>query len=297
MTTKGMEHFSEREGNRIFLWEKYREDRERTEKVILLIHGATFAGKATFDVQVPGKPGYSLMDHLVEEGYDAWALDIEGYGRSAKPETHNSETAIAVEDTKAAVHYILQHRGTGKLDLLGFSWGTQIAGLFAARHPELVRRLILYAPISEESPWMEAQRPYLETYRRNRTRQNSVEGAKGRIARVDPPGITEEEVLEAFAQEAVKSDPYSPNGVMVDLLSRMPLLDYTKLTIPTLIVHGEHDDVSRQDDLLLRFREIPCPDKQYVVLPNLGHWAVIQKNRRLLFHTITAFLKMPRQEI
>lgn len=100
------------------------------------------------------------MDHLAEEGYDVWALDIEGYGRSDKPETHNLDTQVAVEDTRIAVRSITQHRGARNLNLLGFSWGTQIAGLLTTRSPELVRRLILYAPISEAIPWMQTQRPH-----------------------------------------------------------------------------------------------------------------------------------------
>jgi pimeloyl-ACP methyl ester carboxylesterase len=48
------------------------------------------------------------------------------------------------------VAYITKLRGVSKIDLLGWSAGTQRAGLYVMQHPERVARLILYAPTKEE---------------------------------------------------------------------------------------------------------------------------------------------------
>lgn len=77
------------------------------------------------------------------------------------------------------------------------------------------------------------------------------------------------------------------------ILTRMPLVDYGKLSVPTLIVHGEFDDVARQEDLALRFREIPSNEKQHLVLPGLGHMALIERNRHPLTHALLNFLEAP----
>lgn len=294
---RSAEHLVHKHGIRLFLWEKYRTEEAaafaRTGRVILLVHGASFSGITTFDLQVPGKPGHSLMDFLAERGYDAWALDIEGYGRSDRPITHTSSTAVAAEDIRAACEHIFQHRRVQSLHLLGFSWGTQSAGLFASSYPHWIRRLILLAPISQESPWLESLRPQLGTFEGERYRANTVEAVKARVLSSIPGQAIDPQVLEYYAMLAVGRDPSSPNGCLVDILTRMPLVDYGKLGMPTLLVHGEYDDVARQEDLTLRFREIPGSEKQYLVLPGLGHMALIEKNRHLLTHALLNFLEAP----
>jgi hypothetical protein len=53
-------------------------------------------------------------------------------------------------------------------------------------------------------------------------------------------------------------------------------------------------DVARQEDLTARFREIRGSEKQYVLLPGLGHTALIERNRHLLTHALLTSLEAPR---
>ena len=55
-------------------------------------------------------------------------------------------TADAVRDYAAVVDWVLARRHLDKLDVMGWSWGTTIAGGFAAEQPTKVNRLVLYAP-------------------------------------------------------------------------------------------------------------------------------------------------------
>lgn len=52
--------------------------------VLFLVHGSSNSGRSAFDLDVPGHPDYSLMDHFAGLGYDVWTVDHEGYGRSDK---------------------------------------------------------------------------------------------------------------------------------------------------------------------------------------------------------------------
>ena len=56
------------------------------------------------------------------------------------------DTPTAARDVGAAVEHILQKRGVGKIDLMGWSWGTAIMGLYTTTHNDKVNRLVLYAP-------------------------------------------------------------------------------------------------------------------------------------------------------
>src|SRR5712692_3047968 len=126
-----------RDGLRIYLWEKYREGQEgafsRTGKVALLVHGGTWSGRPDFDLQIRD---YSLMDFLAQNGYDVWAIDIHGYGHSDKTDKDWSDSHSAAADIAAAVAYITKLRGVTKINLLGWSAGTQRVGVFAMQNPE-----------------------------------------------------------------------------------------------------------------------------------------------------------------
>src|SRR3989304_4136112 len=71
---------------RLYVWEKY-VGSPSGKPVVVLAHGSATAGRESFDLQVPGKPSYSLMDFLAGEGFDVFAPDIRGFGRSTHPET------------------------------------------------------------------------------------------------------------------------------------------------------------------------------------------------------------------
>ena len=51
-------------------------------QVVLFIHGAGTPSEVAFDVPVEG---YSWMAYLAEAGYDTFAMDTTGYGRSTRP--------------------------------------------------------------------------------------------------------------------------------------------------------------------------------------------------------------------
>ena len=143
----GKAHYVSRDGLRIYLWEKRKAGLQdsfaASGKVALLVHGGTWSGRPDFDLQIRD---YSLMDWLATNGYDVWAIDIHGYGHSDKTDKDWSGVQSAAADIDAAVEYITKLRGVSTVDLLGWSAGTQRAGLYAMQHPERVAKLILYAP-------------------------------------------------------------------------------------------------------------------------------------------------------
>ena len=49
--------------------------------VLLLVHGSSFSARSSYDLDVPGHPGHSLMEAFAGCGYDVWTVDHEGYGR------------------------------------------------------------------------------------------------------------------------------------------------------------------------------------------------------------------------
>lgn len=287
----GVEHWVEHAGLKLYVWEKY-VDSPAGKPIIVLAHGSGTAGRESFDLQVPGKPSYSLMDVLAREGFDVFAPDIRGFGRSTRPEGHMT-TQEASTDLHAIVEYLLKQRGSRHIHLLAWSWGTQYGGMFVAARPEMVARYVSYAQMHPDSPDLLQRRTRLETYRKASYLSIPEAGWKRRFTSMTPATATEPEVVETFASVAARIEKRTPTGPQLDMATIMPMLDPRSIAVPTMIIHGQYDDVADLDGLLPFFRLLPNPDKRYVVIPNAGHMMHLQGGHRAFQHEVVSFFKAP----
>ena len=127
-------------------------------RAVLYVHGATFPSALSIAHRFDGR---SWRDALGEAGFDVWGLDFYGFGHSDRyPEkdaraVDNPPLCVAEDaatQVEAAVRFILAHENTEKLSLISHSWGAMPACRFAARHPALVERLVVFAPIARREP-------------------------------------------------------------------------------------------------------------------------------------------------
>jgi len=61
-------------------------DRNIANRVVLFIHGAGTPAEVAFDVPYQD---YSWMEYLAQAGFDTFAMDTTGYGRSTRPAAMN----------------------------------------------------------------------------------------------------------------------------------------------------------------------------------------------------------------
>jgi pimeloyl-ACP methyl ester carboxylesterase len=287
----GVEHWVEHAGLKLYVWEKYAGS-PAGKPVVVLAHGSTSAGRESFDLQVPGKPSYSLMDVLAREGFDVSAPDIRGFGRATRPEGHRT-TQEASADLNAVVDYLLKLRGSQQVHLLGWSWGTQYSGMFIMAHPEKVAKYVSYAQMHVNSPDLAKRRPRLEAFRKTPYLSIPEAGWKPRFASMTPAAVTEPEVVEAYAKAAVRVEEKTPTGPQLDMVTLMPMLNPRLMPVPTMLIHGEYDDVADLDGLLPFFQQLPNPYKRYVVIPNAGHMMHLQGGHRVFQHEVASFFKAP----
>src|SRR5262249_29765311 len=52
------------------------------DNIVLFVHGATYPAETAFDLQLDG---LSWMDYIASRGYDAYLVDLRGYGKSTRP--------------------------------------------------------------------------------------------------------------------------------------------------------------------------------------------------------------------
>src|SRR5262249_21224287 len=92
------------------LWRKRMavpKDGERPLPVLFLVHGSSNSARSSYDLTVPGKGEYSLMNVMARFGFDVWTMDHDGYGRSGSS-GNNSDVASGVEDLKAAIPVVME---------------------------------------------------------------------------------------------------------------------------------------------------------------------------------------------
>ena len=104
---------------------------EKPLPVLFLVHGSSNSTRSSYDLDVPGKGEYSLMNVLAREGYDVWTMDHDGYGYSGSS-GNNSDIASGVEDLKAAMPVIAKETGQQKMHMYGTSSGAIRAGAYRA---------------------------------------------------------------------------------------------------------------------------------------------------------------------
>jgi len=290
----GQEHWTNRGEVRLFMWEKRAAPGTEKAGTILFVHGSSMASQPTFDLQVPGRTDSSVMDWFARRGFDTWSVDMEGYGRSTKDRDNNAPISFGADDCFAAAQYIQKTRNAGPLMVYGISSGALRAALFAQRHPELVARLALDAHVwtGKGSPTLEQRAKRLPEFRAKNRRPIDRAFVRSIFER-DHPGTADDAVIEAFAAAILALDDSVPTGTYVDMCANLPVVDPTKITVPTIIMRGQYDGIASFDDLIEFFKLLPNPDKQFAVMPGIAHASFQQKNYAIPLHILHAFFTQP----
>ena len=290
---QGVEHEASKSGIRLFLWEKF-VGSPAGKPVLLFVHGSSMASQPTFDLAVPGRPDSSVMDWFAKRGFVCWSVDMEGYGRSDKSRDIPCDIANGADDLAAATDYMRRARGVERVMAYGISSGALRAALFAQQHPRRVSRLALDAFVwtGEGAPTLEQRRKKLPEFVARNRRPIDRAFVQSIFAR-DHADCAEPRVVEAFADAILALDDSMPNGTYVDMCSKLPVVDPSSITMPTLVLRGQYDGIAAFDDLIDFFKRLPNPDKQFSVLAGISHASFQQKNYLTVYRILHAFFTQP----
>lgn len=293
--TDGVEHWTQKGGVRLFLWEKKASPDVPPAGTILFVHGSSMASQPTFDLHVDGRPHSSAMDWFRARGFNTWTMDNEGYGRSDKQRDINCDISNGADDLAAASDYILRQGTARSLMLYGISSGALKAALFAERFPQRVARLALDAFVwtGQGSHTLEQRKKKLPEFLA-KNRRPIDRAFVHSIFQRDHPGTADAATIEAFADAILTLDDSMPTGTYVDMCSKLPLLDPRKISAPALILRGEYDGIAGMDDLIDFFRLLPNMNKQFSVMAGISHASFQQKNYMMVYQILHSFFTMPQ---
>lgn len=178
----------------------------------------------------------TFFEHQISDfcrDFSVCAIDTRGHGG-----TPMGEAPFTLSQFADDLFDFMNENDMDQADLLGFSDGGNIALLFALRHPERVRRLIL----------------------------NS--------ANLFPEGLCSwlhESFLQSYEEVCSSEEPDAPyRAALLELMINEPHIDpaeLSALTMPTLVIAGDQDIVSFEHTLLIA---ASIPDARLSILPG-GH--------------------------
>lgn len=280
--------------------------------VALFVHGGYSPATLAFDVAYRD---YSWMQYLAEAGFDVFAMDMTGYGRSSRPmmddpcnlgpDTQNQlipktlsapcqpkyAYQLVTSDTETAdidrvVDAIRALRGVDKVTLIGWSGGGIRIGTYTVRHPEKVDKLIIHAS-SNYSRTNPDNPPKLPVAGVPVTMQTRDVGEKTRwLGTQKCAGQVEPGMPDVIWKLNVDADPIGATWGSGGL--RAPSRTYwgwnansaRKITVPTLFLVGEADNLTKSNLELLA--DLGSQTKAFLGIACGTHFTVWEKQHRVL---------------
>jgi len=265
---------------------------------VCFVHGATYGGRGAFDPD-----GYSWLSAVSDAGRAAYAVDVRGYGDSARPPeidepaTANEpvvRAATAAADVEAALADVRDAHDT--VHLVGYSWGSIICGVALTEREVHADSLVQYGPVFRPP---ESHRDRLSpgdpptAYRRV-----SEADARQRWADQRPDGRLPDDAFDAFwdalassGQRAGEGEILAPNGTLVDIQTAIdaPPYDAGAVDVPTLVVRGSLDTASARDDALGLYDALGDAADGYAEVAGGSHFLQFEPRRTVLYETVNGF--------
>jgi len=266
------------DGHPIALWEK---SASGATEAVLLVHGRTWSALPDFDLQVEGED-LSLMDDLVENGYDVFALDLRGYGETPRDASGWLTPDRAADDVAIVLSWIADQADRAmKPHLFGWSMGSTISELAVQRHPGLVSSLTLYGYWRDLETAIPADEPGIVP----RREKNTAAAAASDFITL---GSISQKAVDAYVAAALAADPVRVDVRMADQYNA---LDGARIHVPTMVIAGEFDPLAPAANLARLFLSLGTGHKQYVSVPGGDHAAFLETPHAYFVHELVAFFE------
>jgi pimeloyl-ACP methyl ester carboxylesterase len=294
-----------------------------SRRVVLFVHGAGTPAEVSFDVP---HGDFSWMAYLANAGFDVFAMDMTGYGRSTRPPamsdpcnfpqaqqaqfvpgliaapcTPSHPTAITTmesdwADIGAVVDHLRSLRGVDQVALVGWSQGGPRTAGYALRNPTKVSRLFVLAPAYAREMADGPPNP-AATADGQMNAQSRADFTKNWDRQVGCSGQYDAATSDAIFNDMLASDPVGARwGPGVRRAPNVTSWGFNRTTAPKLqvpyaMVTGEHDKQVAPERVHALYEDLGSSDKVLIDLACSSHNAMWEKNHLLLFKASLDWLK------
>jgi pimeloyl-ACP methyl ester carboxylesterase len=292
-------------------------------RIALFVHGAGTPAEVAFDVPYRD---YSWMAYLARAGFDVFAMDMTGYGRSTRPAAMNDPCNLSQEqqaqfvgnvlkancapsydrpittmssdwnDVGSVVDYLRGLRHVDKIALVGWSQGGPRAAGYAAQNPDKIAKLVVLAPAYNRD--MPLGPPTaLPATDAPMNSQSLADFTSNWDRQVGCAGQYEPEASRAIWAGMIASDPVGATwGPGVRRAPQVPSWGFNKavagkLQIPFLMISGQHDRQVAPQRVRDLFADLAAKQKVFIDLACSSHNAMWEKNHLLLFQASLEWLR------
>jgi pimeloyl-ACP methyl ester carboxylesterase len=276
-------------------------------RIVLYVHGATFPSALSVAHRFDGQ---SWRDELNAAGFEVWGLDFIGYGGSDRyPEMSDSpedrpalgRAATASSQIERAVEFITDYHHATRISIIGHSWASMPVGLFASRRPELLDRIVFFAPIAQRPKQSEAERfpawrlVSLQEQRQRFTEDVPSEGApvlsSDHFDEWGPLYLDTDQESRTRAPASVKV-PTGPVQEIAEALAGKLAYDPSSVVAPVAIIRGAWDHLVTDADAKWLFDGLKnSPVKRDVKISRGTHLMHLESSRYALYREAQIFLE------
>ena len=225
------------------------------------------------------------IDALAQH-YPVIVPDLPGHGVSAMPGTVDHDTISAA--VAAGMREFLV--GGQQANFVGFSFGGAVFAHFAARYPELVRRVVIVGTGGLDTP-----HGHIDL-----GRVGGLEGAERRAAiKRNLLGLMlhHPETVDEMAMHLLVTNGRQARLPVVDLVIPDKVVQVLpQLKVPLDAIWGEfdrpHPDPALQESVLRKFQ----PDMDFRVIADAGHWAMYERSQAFNA-ALLDMLSQPQREL
>lgn len=245
--------------------------KDKAGRPVLLIHGVG-VGYAYFDVEIRD---YSMMDYLAQAGLDVFAVDQRGYGKSTCPDGTTVRADSSADDMKSVIDFIRDHTGSEKVDLVGHSWGGIVAVVIAGKYRDAIGKVVLigmpYKTVKTDFQGIldfvidkaKAGEQYIPNELHETVEQELYS--------------FEKDAVDFYHKAATESYPMIPTGPFLDMEDYEYSRYIPKITVPTLLITGEADEVIELVDSIQCLHDLGAVEKDLMFIGNSWHLVFFEK--------------------
>jgi pimeloyl-ACP methyl ester carboxylesterase len=292
--------------------------------VVLFVHGAGTPAEVAFDVPYQD---YSWMEYLARAGFDVFAVDMTGYGRSSRPAAMDDPcnlsraqqaafvpskipqpcaatftTAMTTmssdwDDISAVVDQLRAERRVDRVSLVGWSQGGPRTAGYAAKHPDKVARLVVLAPAYGRTGAGEAPASLPPLKNGGMSSQTEQEFVANWDRQVGCPAQYDPKVSAAVWSEMLASDAVGATwGTGVRRAPSVPTWGFNQaiasaMKTPFLMISGANDKQVAPERVRELYEDYGSKDKIFIDLACSSHNAMWEKNHALLFEASREWLE------
>ncbi len=268
------------DGHTLAVWSRVPQE---PRGAVVLLHGRTWSARPDFDLQVPGE-GPSTMEAFAAAGIAAYALDLRGYGDTSRDTTGWNTPDRATADVLAVLEWVKSRHRDQAPALLGWSLGSLTSQLAAQSRPELISALVLYGYPRDPDRRYTAEKDEGPPPAKATT-------AKAAASDFIIPGNISAAAIDAFVEQSLEADPVRSDWRRSD---QWNALDPSKVTVPTLVLHGGSDPYAPVPNLAKLVTRLGTKDRAWVTIAGGDHAAHLENVAPRFMDAVLSFLDAPR---